>query len=755
LLKADKNVVEFKMKGRGRYTYAATLFGFSSDMKPTEKVRPVMNRVQYLHAPLEYRGKSIGAESSSPVRNLENGQRVHVVLNNDRGYRHNRRHSLEIALPPGCRLDESTFSAHGGNPTGRETTDSTITFFFDNWINQVSFDLTGYVPGRFRMLPPVIREFGNPDFMSIGPATELTVLASGKKTPDAYEMNDGERYALGKCYFDDGDLATALEYLTELHKNDPRHNEREQARMLLWIYTSPKFYDAARIVDLFEVLRERYPQLEIPYDKILVVGRAYADIGEFERSWLVYRAAIAASFNNDSSISAVLEDEGRFLESIDFQERIWREYPDTADVVSSYFALSQLLYEKAPNAHTLPKEDGVQPERIAMLKRTADLLFSFLAMYPNDPLADDAGFSLANCILTLKNYPLVVLLGNEFAEQYPDSTFAPGFQYITALGLFWQNEYADALTAARVVADGDSKDRDFARYILGQIYHAESKPQEAIEWYGKVKELYPDAAEAIAYFENKSIALEEVTVLKPGQPVELTLKYRNIREASFQVYRVDLMKLYLQQKNLSAITSVQLAGIEPELEQVTALGDGKDYVEKERKVSLKLKDEAAYLVICRGDDLFTSGMILITPLKIEVQEDGASGRVRANVLDIAKGGYRPEVHVKAIGSADTEFRSGETDLRGLFIADNVHGKATVIAREGESRYAFFRGETWLGAPPDAPASSEKQPAVRGQQLNYQGNLDIQNSWIQSLNTKKFDEQRRQAPNKGVQVEGVR
>jgi hypothetical protein len=512
---------------------------------------------------------------------------------------------------------------------------------------------------------------------------------------------------------------------------------------------------------MFEVLRERYPQLEIPYEKILVVGRAYTDIGEFERSWLVYRAAIAASFINDSTISAVLEDEGKFLGSIDFQERICREYPDTAEVVSSYFALSQLLYQKAPKANELPKEDGVQPERIAMLKRTADMLFEFLALYPRDPLADDAGFSLANCVLTLKDYPLVVSLGNEFAKRYADSTLAPGFQYMSALGLFWQNKYGDALAAAKIVADGDSKDRDFARYILGQIYHAESKPREAIEWYDKVKQLYPDAAEAIAYFEKQSIALDEVSVVKPGKPVELTLKYRNIKEASFQVYRVDLMKLYLQQKNLSAITRVQLAGISPELEQTTALGDGKDYLEKERKISLPLKDEAAYLVICRGDDLFTSGMILITPLKIEAQEEAASGRVRANVLDTVKGGYRPEVHVKAIGSADTEFRSGETDLRGLFIADNIHGKVTVIAREGESRYAFFRGDTSLGGSPNAqPASFGANGGGgyggggMGQAINYNSNLDVQNSAIQFSNGENFNQQRRQAQNKGVVVKAA-
>ncbi len=753
LVKADRNLVELKMRGRGRYTYAATLFGFSADIKPTPgPVIPTMEHVRHLHADLEYRGKPIGARSSSPVKNLENGQRLQVEVGTQRGYRGDgHRYALEIALPPGARLNESTLATDPNWMTGKEITDSTITLFFDRWLRSVRFELAGTVPGRYRILPPVIRELGDPAFLSIGPTMELTVLAAGEKSADPYEMNDAERYALGKCHFDDGDLGTALEHLAVVHKSNPKYNESELARMLLWIHTSPKFYDARKIVDLFEVLRERYPQLEIPFDKILVVGRAYGDIGEFERSWLVYRAAIASSFNNDSAISAVLEDEGRFLGSIEFQERIWLEYPDTAEVVSSWFALSQALYQKAPKAHELPKEDQVQPEKIAMLERTARMLLSFLAMYPKDPLADDAAFSLANCILTLKNYPLVVALGEEFAGKYSDSALAPGFQYMTALGWFWQNRYADALAAARIVAEGDSKDRDFARYILGQIHHAQGKPRDAIDWYGKVRQLYPDAAEAIAYFEKKSIALDEVSVVKPGQPVEITLKYRNIQEASLQVYRVDLMKLYLQQKNLSAITRVQLAGIRPEIEQTTALGDGKDYVDKERKIALPLKDEAAYLVICRGDDLFTSGMVLITPLKIEVQEESASGRVRANVLDTIRGGYRPEVHVKAIGSADTEFRAGETDLRGLFIADSIRGRVTVIARESESRYAFYRGDAWLGAPANAPAAPAGKPAAPGAEVDYQGNLNLENSQIQQLNFQRFDQQRRQTPSKGVQT----
>ena len=755
LLNAEKNVVEFKMKGRGRYAYAATLTGFSSDTRSTaDNVRPSANTWHHRHAPLEYRGKPLGVASTSPVKNIENGQRVSVELHDRFGHWNGDRwHVLDIPLPAGARLVEGSVTVD--NNFKAEVLDDSIRVYFHQRLPAVRYEITGYTPGTFRLLPPVVREVGNSGFMSVGPSPVLTVLATGEKSPDPYEMNIDEHFALGRAHFNDGELATALEHLTAVRTANAKYSEQELARMLLWIHTTPKFYDARAIVDLFEILRERYPNLEIPFDRILVVGRAYTDIGEFERSWLVFRAAIAASFINDSSISAVLEDAGRFLGSIDFQERIAREYPDTADVVSSHFALSQLLYQKAPNAHELPKEDGVQPERIAMLKRTADMLLSFLAMFPRDPLADDAAFSLANCVLTLKNYPLTVSLSAEFAARYHDSPMAPGLQYVTALGLFWQNKYGEALAAARIVADGDSKDRDFARYILGQIFHAESKPKDAITWYTQVKELYPDAAEAIAYFEKKCIALDEITEVKPGQPVDFTLTYRNIQEAFLQVYRVDLMKLYLQQKNLSAITSVQLAGIRPELEKTLALGDGKDYVEKEVKVSLDLKDEAAYLVICRGDDLFTSGMVLITPLKVEVQEDGTSGRVRANVLDTVKGGYRPEVHVKAIGSADTDFRGGETDLRGLFIADNIRGKATVIAREGESRYAFFRGDAWLGAPENAPAVPAKQEdAKQALQIDYQGNLNLDNGLIQQFNNAKFNSYRRQAPNKGVQMKAA-
>jgi hypothetical protein len=71
----------------------------------------------------------------------------------------------------------------------------------------------------------------------------------------------------------------------------------------------------------------------------------------------------------------------------------------------------------------------------------------------------------------------------------------------------------------------------------------------------------------------------------------------------------------------------------------------------------------------------------------------------------------PKVQVKVIGSGNATFFSGETDLRGVFVAEGVRGQVTAVARKGTNQYAFHRGTTPVGPPP-APA---KAPAAGGPQ----------------------------------------
>ena len=773
LLVDGENKITFDHNGRGEYAFAATLSGFSHDIKdPKSWDYPHVKERKFYHSNLEYRGRSISAASTSPVKNLESGQRtrVRVVMNgvNKKIYR-----IVEEPLPAGTTIVANSLS---GRFTHHEIAEGKITMYYPpgTYIYNYSYELVGYSPGKYRVPPTVVRDAMNPGRMRIGSVDNLNVLGSDEKSPDAYKINNAERYVLGKAYFDDGLYRDAQKHLSELFADSRTYNERDVARMLLWIYTSDGYYNAQRIVEMFEVLRERYPELYIPFDRILTIAKAYHDMKEFERAWLVYRATIDASFIKDSNVSALLQDEGQLLSSIDYQENLWRQYPDTSEIASTYFALSQVLYQKAPLADKLPEErrdilrapdaapaNGAngkheKPTRVDMLKQAIRMLETFLALYPNNPLADDAAFSMANAYLDLKQYETVVTMSTDFSKRFTKSEFASSFQYMQALGHFWRRDYKPALAAATIVANGESKDRDFARYILGQVYHAQGQPADALPWYRKVEKRYPDAKEAINYFERKSISLKEVNLFQPGKPVVLPVKYRNIKEAAIQVYKVDLMKLYLREKNLSSITSVNLSGISPQIVLDMPLGDGKDYVDKEKKATLKLKDEGAYLVICRGDNLFTSGLVLITPLTIEVQEDAASGRVRANVInEVTK--LRPAgVHVKAIGSATAGFQGGETDLRGLYIADGLRGKPTVIAREGETRYAFYRGDKWLGPQVQSRTTNQrKSGSQKKEQVEYGENLRSLNRDIQKGNWGWYDEYRRGGKGKGVQIEAAK
>ena len=73
-----------------------------------------------------------------------------------------------------------------------------------------------------------------------------------------------------------------------------------------------------------------------------------------------------------------------------------------------------------------------------------------------------------------------------------------------------------------------------------------------------------------------------------------------------------------------------------------------------------------------------------------------------------------DVHIKAIGTSNAQFKSGETDLRGVFVADDIRGKAMIIARAGDGQYAFYRGSASIGR---VPATNSRRPRTTQQGRN--------------------------------------
>ena len=634
-------------------------------------------------------------------------------------------------------------------------------------MSNVSYDVIALTPGTWTSQAAVLADPYDPARCRRGDWNTLTILPVGQPTTEAYVMNRAEHLEAASLLFDDHKGSECLTHLDALSGGKlTQDEERDTARMRLWILAEQENADASAMIGAFELLTERHPRLVIPFEKLLRVGAAYHRLNEFERAATVFRAALDGAFLADSGLSVALEDAGDYAGGVDFQERLWQQYPDSQDVIGSLSGLAQSLSAKAPDADKLPVRRGQKKlEKNALLIHSKDLLERFITLYPTDTQADDAAFSLVNVFFTLKNYPGMVSAATAGAERHTSGRFADSFKYMAALGYFWQGAFDKALAAAAPVANGESKDRDYARYVTAQVYHAQGQPAEAIAWYQKVRTVYEDAAQAIALFEEKRVSLPEVTIFKPGDEVKLTLDYRNIKEGAVQLYKVDLQKLYLREKSLSNITRVDLAGIAPQAGETFALGAGTDYVVKQQVLHLPVKEEGAYLAIVRGDNLFTSGLVLISPLKLEVKET-PEGSVRATVTDAATGKALADAEVKALGSSSPQVQSGTTDPRGVFEVSGIQGTSTVIVRQGDNRYAFHRGTLTLGshnspmpaqnlgnsppAKPSTSASPKRQVLEKGEYLK---NIDESNRAVQKSQIQNWESKRR-ANSKGVEASDV-
>ncbi|MFV2068769.1 MAG: tetratricopeptide repeat protein, partial [Pirellulales bacterium] len=661
----SKQAIRFQLTGRGEYTYQVSFGGFV----PAEKLKGTTQEwsVQrhYRPAQLELDGEAVprgfgvvdGTYQSfrNRLTQLPVGKRGQVELHVWQQNVGSRTPDTALPylvihepIPSGATVVPN--SIHGGVERYEIGSDS-ITFYVGarRGIHAIRYDLRGYLPGVYRVAPTVVRDAYAPGRLAVAPARSLTVLPLGSKTKDAYRLSPDELFQLGKKHFEKGRFEEVVEHLSKLLADwrlraDPY---KESVEMLLeaHLHLGPSH----KVVEYFEIVKEKWPELEIAFDKILKIGAAYHAMGEYERSYLVFRATVESSFLREVRVAGFLDAEGEFLESVRVMSRILRGYPPEPYVASARYALAQQVYAKGDaisgDAALRATFREKKITRIDLVRQALRMLEAFLTNYPEDPAADEAAFSVANALLELKEYQAAIDASNTYAERYPDSPFVESYWYTVGFCHFALGQHDAALTVCTKVAEMKRHDKKSGRmieaenrwqavYILGQIYHSLGQAAEAIRYYARVKDRFPDAAQAIEYFTRKEIRLPEVTALGPGEAKPVELAFRNIAACDVRVYKIDLMKFSLLKRNLKNITQINLAGIRPYYEGTIELGDGKDYRNRKHPLSMPLEAEGAYLVVCRGDDLYASGLVLVSPLVLDVQEDAATGRVRATVKEM-------------------------------------------------------------------------------------------------------------------------
>jgi uncharacterized protein YfaS (alpha-2-macroglobulin family)/TolA-binding protein len=736
LLQAEgKQRVNFQLTGRGRYSYQVVLGGFvpADQLKSTTGDWNVQRN--YEPAPLELDGMEVprgfgvvaGNYTSfrNPLTQLPVGKRGLVELvvwrtNVNQNVPEDHLEYLVVTepIPSGATVIENSIT---GGFERFEIQAGAITFYIGtrHYVEPIRYQVHGYLPGEYRAGPTVIRDAYRPDRVAVSEPKALAVLPLGEASGDEYRLSPQELYELGRRWFDKQDMQLAARYLGELvaNWNLQADYHKESARMLLDAHL--QLGPPQEVVRYFEVLKERWPELELPFEKIVRVGAAYDEMGEYERSYLIFRATIESSFQRESGVAGFLESQGEFVRSVDVMRRLLGEYPPEPYLAAATYYLAQRVYAKAPEAAADPKLRERKINRIQLVRQALGMLDDFLTQYPEDPAADQAAFSAANALLEMEAYEQAIARCLRYEQRYPDSQYLDSYWFIIGFSNFALSRPEEALAMCRKVSETprvdpatgretESPNKWQAVYIQGQVHHSLGQAAEAIAEYERVSDRFPDAQQAIDFFARKAIALPEVTTVEPGQAAEVELSFRNVPSVDTRVYRIDLMKFSLLKRNLGGITGINLAGIRPLHEATIELGDGKDYRDRTKEMEFPLEEEGAYLVVCRGEDLHASGLVLVTPLVVEVQEDVTSGRVRTTVKDKAADKFLTDVHVKTIGSYNDDFISGQTDLRGVFVADGIVGRSTVIAQADGDRYAFFRGEVDLGPVPQANEPAQQQ-----------------------------------------------
>ncbi len=434
---------------------------------------------------------------------------------------------------------------------------------------------------------------------------------------------------------------------------------------------------------------------------------------------IVWRGLIEASYLEDARVGELLRQRGKTLEAIAYLIELWRSYPNTASIESDFFGLSQVVAQTAAQAFTNPdlrRELAVAGiTRSELLLQSIRMIQVFLAQsprtrWPTRPVSRSWGRSPSSKISRR-------LTGWRpgSPKLYPKSTYLDSFQYSEALANFHLGQYDRAIEVAQTIAratykdaagaDQPSPNKWQALYILGQIYDARRQPGKALEYYRQVADRFSDAAGAIQSYTRKDLKVPEVSVvrsdrLRSWRPASL-LKARPAgfardrrgrrrrRMPATQARHRGRLSQYRpgRRQGLSGRPDAALPHpAQPERDRRHRPGRRHPAGRKDRRARRRCRlrrqvevdrpaaDQGRGLPDDDpGDNLYASGIVLVSPLEMEVLEEPAAGRVRITVRDARTKDFVPKVQVKVIGSETPQFISGETDLRGVFVAEGLRG----------------------------------------------------------------------------------
>ncbi len=474
LLRTDKpQRIEFQLDGRATFSYSAVLTGFVAADKIVSTTKNWTVDRRYEPANRMFEGRTVprgfsvvdGSYRSftNPLTQLPVGDRGQVTLSPRRHQTTGRSGEqydylvLTEPIPAGCTVLAGSVS---GAFERFEIEPGQITFYIGDrrYPADIHYTLVGYTPGQFRAPQSILRSFYEPSQFAVSKVKELAVLESGSDTVDQYKLTPDEHYYLGEKEFAKENYDAAHTHLTELYDNW-RLDADKYKNIVQWLFASSLAKkENGDTVKYFEVLKEKFPDIEISFENILLVAKSYRELAEYERSYLVYRATVEGSFERESQVAGFLNARGEFVRSVQAMERLLRDYPAESYVATATYALAQETYRRAADASEDEKLKLAGLTRVHLIDAAIKMLDHFVTTWSRDPADDQASFALATALIDLEQYDAAISRSEKYAKRYPESRLLDSYWYMIGYSHFELEHPEEALEMCRKVADATFAD---------------------------------------------------------------------------------------------------------------------------------------------------------------------------------------------------------------------------------------------------------------------------------------------------------
>lgn len=563
---------------------------------------------------------------------------------------------------------------------------------------RLQYSVLAIAPGSFRAGPSAMRWHRASESRTVESAETVYSIEPGDVDADT-TPTPNEALAMGLAATKEVRFADAfsllmsqLDGLLDEEATLTTRNECLRALLDCALEAAPD----SEIVRIFEIAKERDPDRVLGFAAMDRVARAYAALGEWERSRFVLSAIGDSLFLQEARVVGSLEDAAQDRLAVEVIERLLAEHDVTPVTLETAFALGQHAAERARSAKFTAvdaKRELSRGEWQAVARRTLE---RFLTFSGKDDADEEVTLTLANLLLDAGDGREASQLANAAAMRFSRGRFTATWPYIEAFASLQRRDLdATIRHAERLVAAAESSDdpiqRKLAitgRHMLAQSFHAKGDLARARPLYERIRDDVADARLVLEQLDRSAFSAPTVVTTGSGADWSIPIERKGASgDLEVSLYPVDLRLLYLKRRGFDDLADLELAGVTPIRRTIaTPVRDPSTLGEK---VAIPNPGKGAYVVFLRAGDLHCRLVAIVSDLAIETTLLPQGSRILA--FDRATGAPRSDVLVTFVGSGNERFVTRKTDLRGIAAADGLAGRLAVIA-ELDGHYAFFQSE---------------------------------------------------------------